>query len=69
MSNHVYKTVEVTGTSPDGITHAISNAVEKASKTLRNVSWFEVENVRGHVEGGKVSHYQVSLKLGFRLED
>jgi flavin-binding protein dodecin len=69
VSSHVYKTVEVIGTSPEGITQAISNAVDKASKTLRNVSWFEVENVRGHVEDGKISHYQVSLKLGFRLED
>ena len=69
MSNHVYKTVEVTGTSPDGITQAITNAVSKASQSLRNVSWFEVENVRGHVEGPEVSHYQVTIKLGFRLED
>jgi flavin-binding protein dodecin len=68
MSEHVYKTVEITGSSPDGVTQAIDNAIAKASSTLRHVGWFEVENVRGHVGDGKVDHYQVTLKIGFRLE-
>jgi hypothetical protein len=68
MSDHVYKTVEITGSSPEGITKAIENAVGKASSTLRNLGWFEVLNVRGHVGDGKVDHYQVTVKIGFRLE-
>ena len=68
MSEHVYKTVEITGSSPDGVTQAIDNAIAKASSTLRHIGWFEVENVRGHVGEGKVDHYQVTLKIGFRLE-
>jgi flavin-binding protein dodecin len=69
MTDHVYKTVEITGSSSEGITPAIENAIAKASKTVRHVGWFEVVGVRGHVEDGVVSHYQVTLKLGFRLED
>jgi flavin-binding protein dodecin len=69
MSDHVYKTVEVVGSSPDGITAAITNAVAKASQTLRNIGWFEVENIRGMVDQGRVGHYQVTIKLGFRLDD
>jgi hypothetical protein len=69
MSDHVYKTVEVVGSSPDGITEAISNAIAKASQSLRNIGWFEVENIRGMVDEGRVGHYQVTIKLGFRLDD
>jgi dodecin len=69
MSDHVYKSVEITGSSTDGVTEAIDRAVGKASETLRNLDWFEVVNLRGHIEGGRVSHYQVTLKLGFRLEE
>jgi hypothetical protein len=69
MSNHVYKTVEVVGSSDEGITAAIANAVSKASQSLRHIGWFEVESVRGMVDDGKVGHYQVTIKLGFRLED
>jgi flavin-binding protein dodecin len=69
MSDHVYKSVEITGSSPQGVTEAIDRAVAKASETLRNLDWFEVVNVRGHIEDGRVSHYQVTLKIGFRLED
>ena len=69
MSDHVYKTVEVVGSSPDGITQAISNAVGKASQSLRNIGWFEVQNIRGMVDQGSVGHYQVTMKIGFRLED
>jgi dodecin len=68
MQDHVYKTVEVTGSSSTDITDAINTAVAKASETLRNLDWFEVIQVRGHIEGGSVDHYQVTLKIGFRLE-
>ena len=68
MSDHVYKSVEITGSSPDGVTEAIDRAVAKASETLRNLDWFEVVHVRGHIEDGRVAHYQVTLKIGFRLE-
>ena len=68
MSDHVYKSVEITGFYTDGVTEAIDRAVGKASETLRNLDWFEVVNVRGHIEDGRVSHYQVTLKIGFRLE-
>jgi flavin-binding protein dodecin len=69
MSNHVYKSVEITGSSSEGITEAISNAINKASQSLRHIGWFEVENVRGVVDNDRVAHYQVTLKIGFRLED
>ena len=69
MSDHVYKSVEITGTSPDGVKEAIDGAVAKASQTLRNLDWFEVTSVRGQIDGGSVAHYQVTLKIGFRLED
>ena len=69
MSDHVYKSVEITGSSPSGVTEAIDRAVAKASETLRNIDWFEVVSVRGHVADGKVAHYQATLKIGFRLED
>jgi dodecin len=69
MSNHVYKSVEITGTSPDGVKEAIDGAVAKASQTLRNLDWFEVLSVRGQIDGDSVAHYQVTLKIGFRLED
>jgi flavin-binding protein dodecin len=68
MSDHVYKTVEVTGSSPDVISDAIRKAVEKASQTLRNLEWFEVVTIRGMIAEGSVSYFQVTLKLGFRLE-
>jgi len=69
MSDHVYKTVEITGSSSDGVTQAIDRAVTKASQTLRGLDWFEVTEIRGHIAEGTVAHYQVTLKLGFRLED
>jgi dodecin len=68
MSDHVYKTVEVTGSSPDVISDAVRTAVAKASQTLRNLEWFEVETIRGMIEDGKVAYFQVTIKLGFRLE-
>lgn len=69
MSDHVYKTVEITGSSPESVTQAIDRAVTKASGTLRGLDWFEVSEIRGHIENGSVAHYQVTVKIGFRLED
>jgi flavin-binding protein dodecin len=69
MTDHVYKSVEITGSSSDGVKEAIDRAIAKASETLRNIDWFEVADIRGHVDDGKVAHYQVTLKIGFRLED
>ena len=69
MSEHVYKITELTGSSPKSIEDAVSQAVTRASKTLRNLRWFEVSETRGHIEGGKVSHWQVTIKIGFTLED
>lgn len=68
MTDKVYKLTELVGTSPVSFADATSKAVERASKTLRNVDWFEVTEMRGAVTNGKVSEYQVKLKLGFRLE-
>jgi len=69
MSDHVYKSIEITGSSPAGLTEAIDRAISKASQSVRNIDWFEVTEIRGHVEEGSVGHYQVTLKVGFRLED
>lgn len=68
MSEHTYKLLEIVGSSPVSIEDAIGNAVGDAAKTIRNIRWFEVIETRGHVEDGKVAHYQVTLKLGFTLE-
>ncbi len=68
MSNHVYKLVEIVGTSTVGTDDAIRKAIEHAAKTLRRIDWFEVLETRGHVADGKVAHFQVTLKVGFRLE-
>ena len=69
MSEHVYKSVEITGSSPEGVTQAIDRAVAKASQTVRNLDWFELIAVRGQIDDGRVAHYQATLKIGFRLED
>ena len=69
MPDHVYRIIEVAGSSEKCIEDAIQNAVDRASRTLRQVGWFEVVETRGHVENGKVAHYQVNLKIGFTLED
>ena len=68
MSDHVYKIVEIVGSSPTGIEDAINAAIARASQTLREIRWFEVVETRGHVEGGRVAHYQVTLRLGFTLD-
>jgi flavin-binding protein dodecin len=69
MANHVYRVTEIVGSSPDSLQQAIRNGVERAGRTLRNVEWFEVTEIRGQVADGQVAHFQVGLKLGFRLED
>jgi flavin-binding protein dodecin len=69
MSEHTYRVVEIVGSSPDGVDAAITNAISRASQTLRDLEWFEVASVRGHVEDGSVGHFQVTLKVGFRLEE
>jgi hypothetical protein len=69
MPENVYKVVEIVGSSEVSVSKAIDRAIEKASQTLRNIGWFEVGQVRGHIENGKVAHYQVTLKLGFRLDE
>jgi len=69
MSNHTYRVTEIVGTSPDGVDQAIHNGITRASQTLRGLDWFEVTQVRGHIVDGQIEHYQVGLKVGFRLED
>jgi dodecin len=69
MANHVYSISEVVGTSPDGVEAAVSNAVTQASRTVRNLDWFEVQSVRGQIADGAIAHWQVTVKLGFRLDE
>ena len=69
MSDHVYKSIEVTGSSPDGTDQAIRNAIAKASQTVRNIEWFESQEIRGQVVDGDVAYFQVRLKIGFRVDD
>ncbi len=68
MSSHVYKLLELVGSSPTSTDDAIRNAIATAAKTVRNIDWFEVIETRGHVVDGAVAHFQVTLKVGFRLE-
>ena len=68
MSDHVYKTIEITGSSTEGIEPAIQTAVSRASESIHGSRWFEVTEIRGHLDGGDIKHWQVSLKLGFTLE-
>ena len=68
MPDHVYKKIELTGSSSVGIQEAIDNAVSKASETIKNMRWFEVIETRGHINDGKIEHWQVTIKVGFTLE-
>jgi len=68
QDDHVYRKTELVGSSSESLTNAIETAVERASRTLRNLEWFEVSEIRGHIQEGKVAHYQVTLKVGFRVE-
>jgi len=69
MAAHTYKLVELVGSSATSTDEAIRNAIEKAALTIKHIDWFQVMELRGHVENGRVAHYQVSLKVGFRIED
>ncbi|GLU31775.1 dodecin [Trinickia caryophylli] len=69
MNDHVYKQIELTGSSTTSSDEAIRTAIQRASKTLRNLHWFQVTDVRGHIENGNIVHWQVSLKVGMRIED
>jgi flavin-binding protein dodecin len=69
MSNHVYKKIELVGSSPESIEDAVKTALARAAKTIRNMRWFEVKETRGHIEDGKVAHWQVTVVVGFTLEE
>lgn len=69
MSNHVYKQIELTGSSPSSIEEAVSTAIARASKTVKNMRWFEVTETRGHIEGEAIAHWQVTIKVGFMVEE
>jgi len=69
MSEHTYRVTEIVGSSPDGVDQAIRNAVKRASQTLHHLEWFEVTEIRGHLADGEIGHVQVTLKVGFRLDD
>jgi dodecin len=68
MSDHTYRVIELVGSSPDGVDAAIRNAIARASETMRGLDWFEMQSVRGHLQDGAIAHFQVTLKVGFRLE-
>jgi len=69
MSDHVYKKIELVGSSPQSIEAAVENALARAKNTIRNMRWLEVTETRGHIENGKIDHWQVAVKVGFTLED
>nr|WP_153440717.1 dodecin [Sinorhizobium terangae] len=69
VSGHVYKKIELIGSSEASVTDAIETAISRASKTMRNLDWFEVDQIRGQIVNGEVAHYQVVMKVGFRLDD
>lgn len=67
MTNHIYKHIELTGSSPKGIEDAVEQAIAKANETLHDMRWFEVVDTRGHIEHGRITHWQVTIKVGFTL--
>jgi flavin-binding protein dodecin len=69
MTDHIYKKIELTGSSKAGFQEAIENAIAKASKTLHELRWFEVVETRGHIDQGKIAHWQVTIKVGFTLDE
>jgi hypothetical protein len=69
MTEHVYKSVELTGSSSDSMEQAVANAVERAGQTLHNLRWFEVVDTRGHIDNGRIGHWQVTVKVGFTLDE
>ena len=68
MSAHVYKSIEITGSSAKGTDDAVVRAIAKAGETVRNMDWFEVTETRGHIENGAIAHWQVTVRIGFRLD-
>ena len=68
-TDHIYRVTEIVGSSPESADQAIRNALARAHATLRNLDWFEVVNIRGHLEDGEIAHFQVTIKVGFRLEE
>ncbi len=69
MSSHVYRVTEIVGSSPESVDQAVRNAIARAKQTLRHLDWFEVTEIRGHIEDDEVGHFQVTMKVGFRLEE
>jgi dodecin len=69
MANHVYRVTEIVGSSPDGSQAAIENGIRRAALTVRNIEWFEVTEIRGDVADGEIAHWQVAMKLGFRVDE
>lgn len=69
MTDHIYKQTELTGSSTSSIEDAVQKAVERAAKTVRNMRWFEVTDMRGHIEDGRIAHWQVTIKIGFTLDE
>ena len=69
MSSHVYKTIELVGSSTKGFDDAVNTAIERASSTVRNLRWFQIVDTRGHIEEGRIAHWQVTLKVGFTLDE
>jgi len=69
MSDHIYKKIELVGSSPHGFQQAVENALSRAGKTIRNMRWFEVGETRGYIENGKIAHWQVTLSIGFTLDE
>lgn len=69
MSSHVYKVSEVVGSSPDGLDAAVQNAISTTARSVRNLDWFEVTEIRGHLENDAIAHWQVAVKIGFRVEE
>ena len=69
MTDHTYRVTEIVGTSPESVEQAIRNGIARANRTLRNLDWFETKEIRGHLADGEIKHFQVTLKVGFRLDD
>ena len=69
MTDHTYRVTEIVGTSPESVEQAIRNGIARANQTLRNLDWFETTEIRGHLSDGEIKHFQVTLKVGFRLDD
>lgn len=69
MQDSTYKVIEIAGTSPDGVSAAMRSGVKRAAETVRNLDWVEVTQIRGHLEGDEIAHFQVQMRIGFRLDD